>query len=499
MKRRVSLAMLFVLTFAAALFAQEVPVAQEVPAARQEAPEPPAKPEGNPMGRLQVAPDAGRFTPSIEATYNYVVPMFEFGSAPGYLKLVTPVAPAEGNQFWVRIHGFLWNPGAGTPNGPFQVTCSGNAQVGIGLREPYCVTEGLEMPVQMGIEYTPEMASDRVVIAIGTSTTAWYNGVVAADYYGTVQKTQWFFWRKNATAISPAANYPGNKNYVFVDDPNGLVSVTQPAVTNSSRVPLYVASGLTTGNAITSSAFRATRSDLRGAVSATVVDRDNVRLGFDVDFIGNAWMARDATSAWLTKQGGHFRVEGVSGGTADQTAGTAVSLLDINLANGNVVIGTVTTPTAKLHVGGDIRATGSIYATYQDLAEWVPAKQQLTPGTVVVLDPAEVNHVMSSTRSYDTTVAGVVSERPGILLGVPADNKAAVATTGRVKVRVDATKGAIAVGDLLVTSDKPGTAMKSTAVEVSGIQMHRPGTVIGKALEPLASGEGEILVLLSLQ
>jgi hypothetical protein len=28
---------------------------------------------------------------------------------------------------------------------------------------------------------------------------------------------------------------------------------------------------------------------------------------------------------------------------------------------------------------------------------------------------------------------------------------------------------------------------------------HQPGTIIGKALEPLASGKGEILVLLSLQ
>jgi hypothetical protein len=29
--------------------------------------------------------------------------------------------------------------------------------------------------------------------------------------------------------------------------------------------------------------------------------------------------------------------------------------------------------------------------------------------------------------------------------------------------------------------------------------MHRPGTLLGKALEPLNSGTGEIMVLLSLQ
>jgi hypothetical protein len=41
--------------------------------------------------------------------------------------------------------------------------------------------------------------------------------------------------------------------------------------------------------------------------------------------------------------------------------------------------------------------------------------------------------------------------------------------------------------------------MKSEPVEFAGRKMHMPGTLIGKALEPLAKGKGEILVLLSLQ
>ena len=50
-----------------------------------------------------------------------------------------------------------------------------------------------------------------------------------------------------------------------------------------------------------------------------------------------------------------------------------------------------------------------------------------------------------------------------------------------------------------VTSGKRGMAMRSKPIEVGGVRIHRPGTLIGKALEPLASGEGDILVLLSLQ
>jgi hypothetical protein len=148
---------------------------------------------------------------------------------------------------------------------------------------------------------------------------------------------------------------------------------------------------------------------------------------------------------------------------------------------------------------GNVTASGSITAKYQDVAEWVPASEQLTAGTVVVLDSTKSNQVTSSSVSYDTRVAGVVSEQPGIALGEQGQGKVLVATTGRVRVKVDATKGPIHIGDLLVTSDVPGMAMKSEPIELAGRKMHMPGTLIGKALEPLEKVKGEILVLLSLQ
>ena len=142
---------------------------------------------------------------------------------------------------------------------------------------------------------------------------------------------------------------------------------------------------------------------------------------------------------------------------------------------------------------------GNIAAKYQDVAEWVPASRALPAGTVVTLDPTKSNHVEASSKAYDTRVAGVVSEQPGITLGEHGENKVLGATTGRVRLKVDASNGPILVGDLLVTSDIPGVAMKSKAIDVGGVEIHRPGTLIGKALEPLARGRGEILVLLSLQ
>ena len=167
-------------------------------------------------------------------------------------------------------------------------------------------------------------------------------------------------------------------------------------------------------------------------------------------------------------------------------------------ARGFMGIGTIA-PAAQLHIGGNIQVDGNIAAKYQDVAEWVKADRNLTPATVVIIDPKEPNRVISSAGSYDTRVAGVVSDKPGLLLGEGSDDKAKIAHSGRVKVKVDATNGPIAVGDLLVTSAIPGVAMRSEPLYIGGAQIHRPGTLIGKALEELQDGTGEILVLLTLQ
>ena len=59
--------------------------------------------------------------------------------------------------------------------------------------------------------------------------------------------------------------------------------------------------------------------------------------------------------------------------------------------------------------------------------------------------------------------------------------------------KVSAENGAIRTGDLLVTSNTPGHAMKGTD------PARMLGAIVGKALEPLEGGTGVILVLVTLQ
>lgn len=169
--------------------------------------------------------------------------------------------------------------------------------------------------------------------------------------------------------------------------------------------------------------------------------------------------------------------------------------------SGMIGIGT-TDPKDKLHVAGtaridgDLTVTGKLLGRGQDVAEWVPTTEKLESGTVVVIDRGAPNHVIRSASAYDSSVAGVVTAEPGIVLGEPGDSMAMIATTGRVRVNVD---GPVAIGDLLVTSAKPGVAMRSQPLRIGGRLLHQPGTILGKALESTGSGQGKVLVLLSLQ
>src|SRR5437667_419401 len=103
-------------------------------------------------------------------------------------------------------------------------------------------------------------------------------------------------------------------------------------------------------------------------------------------------------------------------------------------------------PHWKACLRATIPGSGQWPRGYRDEAAWVPAVTKRAPGLLVVIDEAHSSRVQASDRAYDLRVAGVISDRPGVLLGEGGDDKVKVAHSGRVKVMVDASFGPVRAG-----------------------------------------------------
>jgi hypothetical protein len=127
---------------------------------------------------------------------------------------------------------------------------------------------------------------------------------------------------------------------------------------------------------------------------------------------------------------------------------------------------------------------------YADLAENVPVAPGVEAGDVVVASPdakADYGIRFVLAREYaDPAVVGVISDTGTLIMG-QEKGRLPVALAGFVKVKVDADLGAISRGDLLTSSATPGHATRAREATA--------GTILGKALEPLAKGKGRVLMM----
>ncbi|MCU0223380.1 MAG: hypothetical protein MUF27_04790 [Acidobacteria bacterium] len=114
-----------------------------------------------------------------------------------------------------------------------------------------------------------------------------------------------------------------------------------------------------------------------------------------------------------------------------------------------------------------------------------PVSESVEPGDLLVLDPLRPGQLKRCDAAGSTGVAGVVAAEAITMNG---QLQAPLASSLYALVKADAAFAVIRAGDLLTTSPTPGHAMLATEA--------LPGTVIGKALEPLEAGAGVIRVLL---
>jgi hypothetical protein len=167
---------------------------------------------------------------------------------------------------------------------------------------------------------------------------------------------------------------------------------------------------------------------------------------------------------------------------------------------------------------GDVYAR-SFRPSAADLASLVEVKEPVEAGDVVVIDTEHPGAARLATIPSDPAVLGIVAAQPGVLLGTSRPDPALepgelgaeapvvvdgstdplaeqirrvpVALSGIALCKVDAGYGAIRPGDLLTTSPTPGHAMLAADP--------LPGTILGKALEPMEHGTGPIKVLVTLR
>jgi hypothetical protein len=202
----------------------------------------------------------------------------------------------------------------------------------------------------------------------------------------------------------------------------------------------------------------------------------------------------------------------IVGSNQSQGKNRWVQLWDYLTVHGNVAIdGNIGThgrdPTAGYPSGwgGGVHtwdviadANGFAHGSWQngafDLAERFQNHEAgLEAGDVLAVDPQSPERLVKTRSAQQDDIVGVVSERPGFILGVQWEAPHAgvpLALAGRVPVKVNLEGGPIRIGDYLTSSSQPGIAMRTI----------RSGRVIGLAMQAFngtSGAEGKVVVLVN--
>ncbi|MHC4499463.1 MAG: hypothetical protein ACYS21_10170, partial [Planctomycetota bacterium] len=192
-----------------------------------------------------------------------------------------------------------------------------------------------------------------------------------------------------------------------------------------------------------------------------------------------------SNSGNITNYGGYFVALGDQGRGIYADGGSNGYAAEFR---GNVLIRNGSTGATVMELG-----EGLDYAEGFDVA----GKEEIGPGSVLIIDTDNPGKLALSAKAYDSKVAGIVagakSMGSGVRLGA-GEFDYDVALAGRVYCNVDATETSVEPGDLLTTSATAGYAMKTTDY------MRAQGAILGKAMEKLEKGrKGQILVLVTVE
>lgn len=159
--------------------------------------------------------------------------------------------------------------------------------------------------------------------------------------------------------------------------------------------------------------------------------------------------------------------------------------LELNARSGEAVVVGNAEAHAGLAVHGITTADG--FATRAGgVAYTFDSHGEIAPGDLVIVD--ERGKARRSEAPDDAQVIGVAVAQAMMVVGATGAGRVLVATVGIVRCKANTSRGAIRPGALLATSE--------TAGEAALAPHPTPGTLLGKAVTPLATGSGEVTILL---
>jgi hypothetical protein len=215
-----------------------------------------------------------------------------------------------------------------------------------------------------------------------------------------------------------------------------------------------------------------------------------------------------------TSCGGTYAVGACSGvagavGLFARSAGNGTAVqAQVQDVTANIFVGQFNGNKARINSQGAGFFNGGTQTGGADFAESLPTSDDtaaLEPGDVLEIDPQRPSTVRRARGPESRLVAGVYSTKPAVLAvashGVDdtLEGEVPVGIVGVLPTKVTDENGPIAIGDLLVTATRPGYAMRARPAIVDGVAVYPTGAVLGKALAPLAQGQGTIEVLVSLR
>jgi co-chaperonin GroES (HSP10) len=209
-----------------------------------------------------------------------------------------------------------------------------------------------------------------------------------------------------------------------------------------------------------------------------------------------------ADNAGVKGMGGMIGIKGIANTNGYDNGSALIGSLESGSGNTALFEANGTTVARIDHTGRGF-FNGGTQVGGADLAEYFDVegnRNSYEPGDVLVISLNSDRTVEKSSEPYSTLVAGVYATKPGLLLTEQNAEKnelsqmVPMGVIGVIPTKVCMEGGSIKRGDLIVTSSKPGTAMKADPKKV------QVGQVIGKALQDYnSSNDGIIKVLVSIK